>query len=273
MDGLGAVLGDIKRRAERGELSRLQRVGEEPDCDMCNDTGVVSARASGAHNIWQSATCPCQTERVQGENLRRAVVYSELPETLRLATFETFRPRQITKWWTMKHAAEMQDVVNAAMLFAVGETTSPWLALLGSLGWGKTHLACAIVNYRIDHPDLPPAKWVEAPDLLQRLRKTFNKTAETEGVSYDQLFDSYRDAPMLVLDDLGAHRDTDWAQEQFYLLLNFRYVRRLPTVITSNVPAAQIDPRVRDRLRDTGTGLSEIFALELPSYRTGKVER
>ena len=85
-----------------------------------------------------------------------------------------------------------------------------------------------------------PVLFIVVPDLLDYLRATFgpNSTA-----SYDERFDKVRNAPLLILDDLGTQSSTSWAQEKLYQILNHRYNARLPTVITTATPIDDLDPR------------------------------
>jgi DNA replication protein DnaC len=118
-----------------------------------------------------------------------------------------------------------------------------WLLLRGGYGCGKTHLAAAIANEFLSRGQ--PVLFVNAPDLLDHLRATFGPESE---VSFDQRFDEVRDAPVLILDDLGTQNATPWAQEKLYQVFNHRYNAQLPTVITTNQDLADIDPRLRSRL-------------------------
>ena len=102
------------------------------------------------------------------------------------------------------------------------------------------------------------------PDLLDYLRSAY---APDSKVSYDKVFDAVRPAPLLVLDDLGAHSTTPWAQEKLFQLLNLRYNAALPTVITSNLALEEQDPRIQSRMLDracatSGVGVPPYF-LEL----------
>jgi DNA replication protein DnaC len=79
----------------------------------------------------------------------------------------------------------------------------------------------------------------------------------------------------LVLDDLGAeykgrNEGMSWSEGELYKIINYRYTNRLSTVLTTNVKPSELDARVADRIRDTGTGLSKLFVENLPSYRTAK---
>ena len=83
--------------------------------------------------------------------------------------------------------------------------------------------------------------------------------------SYDDLFEQTRNAPLLILDDLGAENPTQWAQEKLYQIINHRYNAALPTVITCNVELERIEPRVRSRLVDMD--LVRKFVIDAPDFR------
>jgi DNA replication protein DnaC len=137
-----------------------------------------------------------------------------------------------------------------------------WLAFTGVYGCGKTHLAAAIANERVRMRH--PALFIVVPDLLDHLRATFNPRSP---VSYDQRFEEVRQAPLLVLDDLGTESATPWAQEKLYQLFNHRYVAKLPTVITTAKEIEELDAKLRTRLLDASR--CTVFALLAPSYRGG----
>ena len=126
------------------------------------------------------------------------------------------------------------------------EDPSGWLVLTGPSGSGKTHLAAAIANSVLEAGR--PAFFVFVPDLLDHLRSAFTTTSD---VSFDQLFEQVRNAPFLVLDDLGGHSGTPWAQEKLYQILNFRYSHRMPTVFTLGVQVEELETRWQTRLTDT----------------------
>jgi DNA replication protein DnaC len=69
-------------------------------------------------------------------------------------------------------------------------------------------------------------------------------------VSYDDLFETVKASPLLILDDLGTQSSTPWAQEKLFQIMNHRYTANLPTVITTNEPIGHLDERLRARLED-----------------------
>jgi len=78
-----------------------------------------------------------------------------------------------------------------------------------------------------------------------------------------------KSAPVLVLDDLGTESATPWAREKLYQLLNYRYVSRLPTVITTATAIKSLDPRLESRMMDESR--STFFVINAPAFR-GKVK-
>jgi DNA replication protein DnaC len=163
-------------------------------------------------------------------------------------------------------SAEQQDNMDAAYRLAFDFAKNPegWLVFMGETGCGKTHLAAAIVNHRYEAGK--PALFVVVPDFLDHLRSTFSPDSK---VSYDELFESVKTAPLLVLDDFGEQSTNPWVKEKLYQLINYRYNSRLPTVITTRLSLDEImekvDPSISSRLVDRN--ISVTFAIIAPDFR------
>jgi DNA replication protein DnaC len=141
-----------------------------------------------------------------------------------------------------------------------------WLILFGGFGCGKTHLAAAIANRALEHRR--PVLFIVVPDLLDHLRATFGPNSP---VSYDERFEEVRNAPLLILDDLGTQSSTPWAQEKLFQILNHRYNARLATVISSNQGMEEIDLRLQSRMVDPD--LAIIVTILAPDYRRSGVDQ
>lgn len=176
----------------------------------------------------------------------------ELQKTM---TFETFGERPNLP---AEQKQNLAQAVRLARNFA--ESPEGWLVFVGVNGCGKTHLAAAIVNYR--YRNRKPALFVVVPDFLDHLRSTFSPDSK---VSYDQLFEAVRTAPLLVLDDFGEQASTPWAQEKLYQVINHRYNARLPSVITTTCSPDEIENRISSRLVDPK--ISVFFNITAPDYR------
>jgi DNA replication protein DnaC len=107
------------------------------------------------------------------------------------------------------------------------------------------------------------------PDLLDHLRATFSPSSN---ISYDHRFDEIRNAPLLVLDDLGAQSTSPWAKEKLHQLFNYRYNAELPTVLTVAVDMLEsIDERLRVRLLDER--ICTICVITAPAFHGGKARK
>jgi DNA replication protein DnaC len=109
-------------------------------------------------------------------------------------------------------------------------------------GNGKTHLAASIVNYRDGEGDKVILGTV--PDLMDYLRESFAGSS-----SYHRRFEILRSIGMLMIDDLKTDGLTSWSKEKIFQILDYRYVRKLPTVITLPDLSA-VEPRLRFKLLD-----------------------
>jgi DNA replication protein DnaC len=172
-------------------------------------------------------------------------------------TFGNFSMREPEKLGSEERQS-LEKAFQAAQNFA--EIPRGWVVFMGPYGCGKTHLAASIANYRSGMERAP--LFVVAPDLLDHLRSTFGPNST---VSYDELFEEVRSAPMLILDDLGTQNATPWAREKLYQILNHRYVANLPTVITTADKLDDVDPRIRSRMLDSRR--CSIYAITTPAYR------
>ena len=182
----------------------------------------------------------------------------DLPR-LREMTFDAFQVRD--PGWDAETQANLRNALQLAKAFA--EAPEGWLVFLGRYGCGKTHLAVAIANQR--RVQGQEAFFVVVPDLLDYLRATF---APASRVTYDALFETVREAPLLILDDLGTQSSTPWAQEKLYQLVNYRYNAALPTVLTTSHSLEDLDGRLASRMVDQR--FSKVFHIIAPDYRGGQ---
>lgn len=174
---------------------------------------------------------------------------------LREMTFATFSYRATGPDLPDSVARKLQQAYTIARNFA--NRPEGWLVLAGETGCGKTHLAAAVAHQQREagHAHL----FVAVPDLLDRLR------GGGQGARLrDEYLDRVRTCPFLVLDDLGVHSDTAWAQEKLFQILNHRYNGKLPTVITVH-PSDELPAALRSRLYDDKVSL--FVEIEAPDYR------
>lgn len=163
--------------------------------------------------------------------------------------------------YSEKERLSLQMAYNAANNYA--ENPEGWLLLEGAYGCGKTHLAAAVGNHRLQKGD--QVLFITTPDLLDHLRASF---APKSASSYDETFERLRETGILIIDDLGVENPSEWAKEKMFQLLNHRYSHRKPTIITTNRELDSLDPRIRSRLMDVN--VIHHISIHAPDYRNAQ---
>lgn len=133
--------------------------------------------------------------------------------------------------------------------------TRKGLFLHGDVGTGKTHIAYAIGKHVYEDLGKKVTVWNSA-ELLNRIRESFNN--RYEGDYIDELMNS---KGLLIVDDIGSERLTDWVAEQFYLIVNRKYNDMKPVVFTSNFNIADLSQRVGERVASRIVEMCEVRQL------------
>lgn len=176
-------------------------------------------------------------------------------------TFDAFKIPSLGGSYTRNVMVSLQEAKAAGLAFS--EDPTGFLVYEGEFGCGKTHLASAIANHRLETYG-EQVIFITVPDLLDLLRTTFDSSVDA---SFDDYFDRIRKTALLVLDDLGVEKRSEWANEKIFQLLNYRLVEGKPTVITTNVAIDDLDPRVTSRLLDRYA--VKRVTITAPDYRRG----
>ncbi len=236
--------------------------GGKPDCPVCGGMGFVVPEVEVSHpEFGRAVVCSCRAEEVEIQRASRLLKMSQLG-ALQDCTFDNFFPEGIGL--TPSKQRNLKMAYDRAFDYA--RNPSGWLVFKGGYGSGKTHLAAAVASYCISKGD--PVVFVSTPDLLDHLRAAYSPSSAT---GYDERFEQVRNAPILVLDDLGSQANTEWAQEKLYQIFNFRYNARLPTVITTNEELEAIEIRIRSRMVDPS--LVQIITILAPDFRRAGVDQ
>lgn len=106
------------------------------------------------------------------------------------------------------------------------------LLLQGPPGVGKTHLSVGILHYLMEDKGIP-CVFCDFRELLHSIRSTYNHDAQ---LSANTVIAPILSTQLLVLDDLGAEKTTQWVRDTLMFILNHRYNHMLPTIITTNFP-------------------------------------
>lgn len=224
-------------------------------CPICHGAGYVRLDVPVGHPQFGKAV-PCRCKRVEIRDMRLARLRrAGNLEQLQRMTFDAFETQGLESTEASMH---LQYLLGICREYA--QRPSGWMLMRGTHGCGKTHLAAAIANHRVEQG--LPVLFEVVPDLLDRLRASY---APSSPVSYDEHFDLVRTVELLILDDFGTQNATPWAVEKLYQLLNYRYNAKLPTVITTNQTIGEMDPRLASRLGDRQ--LVQMLDFYVPDFR------
>ena len=238
-------LADILKRVR---LASSTGVADVPDpradaCPQCGGYGWVTPVLPVEHpDFGHAVPCACRAAQYEQRLAQRLQRYSHIPAPLLDAmTFASWNPDG--NGATPEQCRALASAYNEAMDYA-NNPDGHWLLLLGDVGSGKTHLAVAVAATR----PLSDVFFASVPVLLGHLRRAYTPSSD---ITYDDLFDRAKHAPLLIVDDLGAESaPTPWARETLLQLIVHRHDSRLSTVVTSRsltgMPAAMVS-RLRDR--------------------------
>jgi DNA replication protein DnaC len=183
-------------------------------CSLCNGTGW-KAIVGDAGRVTR---CDCWREATTTKLVGAARIPSRYQHCT-VSTFVTYENEGLLR------------TVRACQKFADEfPTVDKGLVLIGPPGIGKSHLAVAVLKQAILTRGARGI-FYDVRELLKLIRSTYNpvvKTAEME------ILQPVMDADLLVLDDIGAEKTSEWVEETLNLIVNTRYNERRPTIFTSN---------------------------------------
>lgn len=151
----------------------------------------------------------------------------------------------------LKHPDDFLN--NDAAIDAWYEENDPGtdsFSLFGPPGVGKTHLALAIGWEKLE--DGESVLYWQVEDLLDNLRQAFKSSDDDndDDYSFGKIMQNCKYSRVLILDDLGAQKDTDWAKAKLDLIIDTRYINKFVTIVTTNLLPKQLSPRIASRLAE-----------------------
>lgn len=158
---------------------------------------------------------------------------------------------------------EIRDKISAI------RETRRGLYIHGPVGTGKTHIAYAIakevfktVRKNTDgvavSQSVELGTFVNASELFAEMRRDMDKDWTNKTEPLEKLMETRK---IIIIDDIGAEKPSEWVSEQFYLLLNHRYNEILPTIFTSNLSLPQLEERLGDRTVSRIVGMCDVVKL------------
>jgi DNA replication protein DnaC len=207
------------------------------NCQICGGSGWIFTEKDGKRF---AKKCKCTFKRASQKFFEE----SKIPRRYRSCKFSNYQPQTAYQLRALKVCREF---------FYLFPFASKGVLLYGPTGTGKTHLSVATLRNVTLYKGLRGV-FCDFRNLLVELKTCIDLKLPTA-----ELLDSVRKAPFLVLDDVGAERNTEWARDILAEIINYRYTQNLPTFITTNLTlgdysadsfAAKFDRRTESRLYD-----------------------
>lgn len=233
MDGISGALVALAQRAEHAtpvEAGDYERDGILY-CGKCN-TPKQTVIEIGGKKFKPYCLCRCESEAYQEKETERKQF--ELETEIRRLRRAAFSERMMEDWTFANDDLSNEKLTNAMRRytekFSEMRVKGKGLLLYGTVGTGKTYAACEVANALIDRG---------IPCLVTNFARLANRI---QGLYEDKqdYIDSLSRYDLLVIDDLGAERKSEFMQEMVFNIIDARYRSGLPMIVTSNLTIEQI---------------------------------
>ena len=211
-------------------------------CSRCHTPRQKRIEVAGK-KMEPRCMCACQTadheKREQERKHREFLDMVEknrsmgLPDPeLRKHTFENdlgYNPKQIAI--AKQYVQHWEEFLN----------TSTGMLLWGNVGTGKSYIAGCIANALLDKG---------VPVIMTNFARLLNKLTDMYSGDRNAYIDRFKRYPLLIIDDLGMERDSEFAREQVFSIIDSRYRSQLPMIVTTNLSLEELkDPTDLSRSR------------------------
>jgi DNA replication protein DnaC len=190
-------------------------------CALCEGSGLRVVEREGGLRV--AAACVCRVER----KAARLLAQARIPTRYADCTLESYDTQFPTADRSLKGA--LMQAKSFVKAYPV-DTDGKGLLITGSIGVGKTHLAVGLLQSLIVERGVQ-GLFYDYRDLLKHVQNSYERKVEQ---SEREVLAPVFEAEVLVLDELGAAKPTDWVWDTVAHILNTRYNDRRTTILTTN---------------------------------------
>lgn len=200
-------------------------------CERCRGTGFEIVERDGRDF---ATPCGCRTGGTRKAGFFEAC---RVPPRYEHCTLRSFEPGSDALLQALRKAESY-----CAGYPYVGPDEGLGLLFTGDNGVGKTHLAVAVLRELWTNKGARGQFW-DFHELIREIRNCYNEETRTTEL---QVLEPVVETDVLLLDDLGAWKMTDWMLDTLFFILNTRYMAKRPTLITTNFPDVTPEQAARD---------------------------
>ncbi|MHB1334496.1 MAG: DnaA ATPase domain-containing protein [Candidatus Humimicrobiaceae bacterium] len=207
----------------------------EPDCDCAHKKYVKE--------------CQLLTGKNKIDRIRNIKINSGIGQRFYHKTFLNYSGNKAKK-----------DCMEWAKNYRENIKLGKGLFLTGTVGTGKTHLLSAIIDYiaRVKKSlNFNDIIYRTTPAMLNEIRNSY------ENKDFEDVINKFKDCHLLIIDDLGAEKTTDWVLDIFFEIIDSRYADLRPVIIASNLTAIEIKQKLDERI------MSRIYEMSMGIKLTG----
>lgn len=243
---------DERDAGDRQTILGMVRAEESSTCQYCFGTGMEVVAGKGARR------CRCRAQNIQAKLLESACI----PRRYQKCLLSNYKPEK-------GNGSQLQALTLSHRLVREYPAVDRGLLLMGPCGVGKTHLSAAILRGLIEKGI--PCLFYESGTLLKEIQSSYNPVSQT---SESKVLASVYETDVLVLDELGATKPTDWVRDTMMQIINTRYNDRRLTIFTTNYhdersPSSEetLEDRIGVRLRSRLFEMCKTVQIEGEDYR------
>lgn len=241
--------------------TNLRKIAEQV-CEYCSGTGWELVEGKGAR------PCRCRLNDQRSSLLERA----RIPKRYEDCTFNSYKPQPVGEPFHENHQSQSYALKYAQTFVAGYPYTENGLLFLGPCGVGKTHLAVATIKELILLKGVQ-CLFYDFRDLLKEIQDSYNPVSQNSEL---KVLAPVYEAEVLVLDELGASKPTDWVRDTMTQIINTRYNNKQLTIFTTNYSDHQVGQeetlvdRVGVRLRSRLYEMCKMIELKGDDFRHKK---
>ncbi len=221
-------------------------------CSLCFGTGMEVVSGKGARR------CQCRALNIQAKLLEAA----RIPCRYEKCSLSNYQPAK-------NNSSQLRAFNYAYHLVREYPAVDRGLLFMGTVGVGKTHLSVSIIRGLIEKG--MPCLFYEFGALLKEIQNSYNPVSQTSEL---KVLAPVYETEVLVLDELGAVRPTDWVHDTMMQIIGARYNEKKLTIFTTNysdAPRYQTEEtladRIGERLRSRLYEMCKSVVIEGEDYR------